>query len=112
MAVARFPTAAPRLPRSVTEPSFSQSTACGPNATGGRLVFPHLPDAPTAWPLSFIQRAIPTVSPGRGWSSRIVLRCAVLDRAGALGGAAAHRRSDGGGGSAALVHDFRNTLRH
>src|ERR1039457_6448849 len=56
----------PRLPRSWTEPSFSQSTACGPNASGGSTVFPHRPDAPTAWPRSLIERAIPTVSPGSG----------------------------------------------
>ena len=49
-----------------TEPSFSQSTACGPYAIGGSTVFAHVPDAPTAWPLSLIQRAIPTVSPGSG----------------------------------------------
>src|SRR5437016_5236308 len=51
-----FPTAVkavftvpPKLPRSWTEPSFSQSTACGPTAIGGSTVFEHNPDEPTAW---------------------------------------------------------------
>src|ERR1700680_1777184 len=62
----------PRLPRSVAEPSFSQSTACSPEgATGGREVLAHKPDEPTAWPLSLIPKAYPTVSPGRGGSSWI-----------------------------------------
>src|ERR1035437_4035851 len=58
-----FTAAPPRLPRSVAEPSFSQSTACGPYEIGGSMVFAHLPDAPTAWPLSLIQRATPTELP-------------------------------------------------
>ena len=57
----------PRLPRSVAEPSLSQSTACGPAGfTGGRVVFEHKPDVPTTWPLSLIPKANPTVSPLRG----------------------------------------------
>src|ERR1039457_87017 len=42
----------PRLPRSVAEPSFSQSTACAPLGFGGIVVFEHKPDEPTTWPKS------------------------------------------------------------
>ena len=35
------------------------------------MVFAHEPDMPTTWPWSLIPRAIPTVSPGSGDSSRI-----------------------------------------
>src|SRR5580698_4869728 len=62
----------PRLPRSVTEPSLSQSTACGPfGFTGGREVFEHKPDVPMAWPKSLIPNANATVSPLSGGSCRI-----------------------------------------
>jgi hypothetical protein len=38
----------PKLPRSWTEPSASQSTACGPAVPEGITVLPHLPEMPTA----------------------------------------------------------------
>src|ERR1039457_4966509 len=63
--------APPRLPRSVTEPSLSQSTACGPLGPGGIEVLEHKPDEPTTWPASLIAKANPTVSPLSGESSRI-----------------------------------------
>src|SRR5260370_30421745 len=61
----------PRLPRSVAEPSLSQSTACGAAGVGGIEVFEHKPEEPTTWPLSLIPKANPTVSPFSGGSSRI-----------------------------------------
>ncbi len=61
-----------RWPRSMGVPSLSQSTACGPAGfTGGKEVFEHKPDVPTAWPFSLIPQANPTVSPLSGGSFRI-----------------------------------------
>ena len=58
----------PKLPRSRTEPSDSQSTACGPKARpkDANPVFAQVPDEPTAWPRSLIPSANPTVSPLSG----------------------------------------------
>src|ERR1700743_2652785 len=59
--------APPRLPRSVTEPSLSHSTACDAVvlliANGGKPVVEHRPDVPTTWPRSLIVNAYATVSP-------------------------------------------------
>src|ERR1022692_1733250 len=54
--------APPRLPRSVTEPSLSQSTACGPLGPGGIEVLEPNPDEPTAWPAWLIAKANPLVN--------------------------------------------------